>query len=168
MLLPIRTHPNGVPVRRPAPRTRYPHPSATVQVPKSVRPHKARSGRVAHRSDSHWRGRRRNLMCNVCLRGARSQRGGCKHHTSENSLFHIHEKASYIRLDWRAVLTGFAYEREVILRSIHRRVLRRANSRSFAATKLLRDGNLHGRAARRLIRNTGHSTAHRDLGSGAR
>jgi hypothetical protein len=34
-------------------------------------------------------------------------------------LFHIHEKASYIRLDWEAVLAGFAYEREVILASIH-------------------------------------------------
>src|SRR5271170_4266026 len=95
MRLPVRPHPNGVGMRRPPPLAGRPSPASAAQVPKSIHPHKARSGRVAHCSHHVWCGRRSgNAISNVGLRGAGSKHGGCKHHTSENSLFQIHENAS--------------------------------------------------------------------------
>jgi hypothetical protein len=107
VLFPVRMHPGSVSTRWPAPFPTHPHPAAAVQIPKSICPNVARTRRVANRSDNHRRGRRRNRIANVRLRCAGSQRGGCKHHTGEYSLFDLHEKAFHIRLDWRAVLTGF-------------------------------------------------------------
>lgn len=118
-LFPIRMHPRGVPMRRPAPFATDPDPARAVQIPVSIRPNVTWSRRIADRSNHHWRRRRWNRITNVRLRCAGSQRDGCKHHASEHRLFDLHEKALHIRLDWRALAAGFAYEREVILHSIH-------------------------------------------------